>query len=225
MEGKLNIVPGEAPESDDEEAGGEPHITGLQGTAIMGEAPESSSSEAEDVDGCERGKVTQVSALNIEFQNVLKQSKQRIPHYSNFCSQILVFTTAVGSVGSVSSAASAFSLLSPLKESLPSVSKEDAKYGSLLHKKLRERNSSLRRSVEDFIHSSVGTAARDLNSIDQHLLKSQVTLQEAATSLRILQSNLSHIHSKLSSITSSTYLPSINVDALKMMTGISDHND
>lgn len=178
MESKLNIVPGEAPESDDEEIGGGARTTGLQGTAVMGEAPESSSSEADDADGDER----------------------------------------LDSVQSVSSAASVLSLLSPIKDPLKdsslSNSKDETKYNSLLHKKLRERNASLRRSVEDYIHQSVGTAARDLNSIDQHLLKSQVTLQEAATSLRILQSNLSHIHSKLSSITSSTYLPSINVNKL-----------
>ncbi|KAJ9583821.1 hypothetical protein L9F63_021824, partial [Diploptera punctata] len=55
------------------------------------------------------------------------------------------------------------------------------------------------------------SAARDLNLMNQQLVRSQVQLQEAATAMRILQSHLAQLQSKLAAVTSTPYLPNINI--------------
>ncbi|XP_049806636.1 biogenesis of lysosome-related organelles complex 1 subunit 3 isoform X1 [Schistocerca nitens] len=107
-----------------------------------------------------------------------------------------------GSVSSISSAASVSSetsLTTNVKKGYKG-KKSESKYSSLLHKKLRERNISLYKNISEFAYSTLTSAGRDLNLTNQQLLRSQVQLQEAATSLHILQSHLTQLHTKIAAV-------------------------
>ncbi|KAG8227034.1 hypothetical protein J437_LFUL013821 [Ladona fulva] len=96
--------------------------------------------------------------------------------------------------GSVSSCASVASASSSASQNVKQASgrrskgNEGPKYNSLLHKKLRERNISLHRNILELTSNTIHNATKELNGINQGLLRSQVTLQEAATSLHLLLS-------------------------------------
>lgn len=66
----------------------------------------------------------------------------------------------------------------------------------------------------EFAHSTVANCNRDLNLANQQLLRSQIQLQEAATSINLVQSQLVQLHSKLASTT--LFLPRINTSMLKV---------
>nr|CAD7256414.1 unnamed protein product [Timema shepardi] len=66
-----------------------------------------------------------------------------------------------------------------------------------------ERNMSLHKNLLEFVHLSVSGPVRDLNTANHQLLQSQVTLQEAATTLHTLHKSLTLLSSRLSDITSS----------------------
>ncbi|CAG2061472.1 unnamed protein product [Timema podura] len=87
--------------------------------------------------------------------------------------------------------------------------KFDSKHNTLLHRKLRERNISLHKNLLEFVHLSVSGPVRDLNTANHQLLQSQVTLQEAATTLHTLHKSLTLLSSRLSDITSSAFLSNI----------------
>ncbi|RZC41790.1 biogenesis of lysosome-related organelles complex 1 subunit 3 [Asbolus verrucosus] len=86
------------------------------------------------------------------------------------------------------------------------------KYDSLLHQKLRECNGKLHHDIECFCQNIVGEAGKSLTSIDQHLIKSQLTLQNAVTSLKSLSANSLAIKNKLQSLLSAQFIPNIKVD-------------
>ncbi|XP_059486002.1 biogenesis of lysosome-related organelles complex 1 subunit 3 [Neocloeon triangulifer] len=88
--------------------------------------------------------------------------------------------------------------------------KEEVKYKSLLHKKLRSTNVHLRRGVNDIVHYNINQAARDLNFADQQLLKSQGVLQDTSSQLRLLGANLTQLNEMLQIITS-PFLPNIQI--------------
>ncbi|XP_049783900.1 biogenesis of lysosome-related organelles complex 1 subunit 3 isoform X1 [Schistocerca cancellata] len=118
-----------------------------------------------------------------------------------------------GSVSSISSAASVSSetsLTTNVKKGYKG-KKSESKYSSLLHKKLRERNISLYKNISEFAYSTLTSAGRDLNLTNQQLLRSQVQLQEAATSLHILQSHLTQLHTKIAAVSTSAFIPQIYV--------------
>lgn len=87
----------------------------------------------------------------------------------------------------------------------------DEKFSSLLHKKLKERNRSLHNNLQIFTHNVINEAAKDLTSIDQQLLKSQVTLQAAITSLRALNQTAFVLKEKQDIAVSSKFFPNVRL--------------
>ncbi|XP_069689867.1 biogenesis of lysosome-related organelles complex 1 subunit 3 isoform X6 [Periplaneta americana] len=73
-----------------------------------------------------------------------------------------------------------------------------------------ERNISLHKNVYDFAHQTIVAAGRDLNTMNQQLLRSQIQLQEAATAVRVLQTHVMQLQTKLAAVTSTAFLPHIN---------------
>jgi len=114
--------------------------------------------------------------------------------------------------GSISSAASA--LAQPSNDSLKNESGPQAnRTESLLHKKLRECNNQLYTDVESFCQNIISQAGKNVSAIDQQLLKSQITLQTAVTSLRSLNISSALLKDKLQSILSSKFIPNININS------------
>ncbi|XP_057664056.1 biogenesis of lysosome-related organelles complex 1 subunit 3 [Diorhabda carinulata] len=89
------------------------------------------------------------------------------------------------------------------------VPKGEVKYDSLFHQKLREQNEKLKVSFENICQSPVNEAGKTLNLIDQNLIRSQITLQIAVTSLKTLSINSLTIKSKLHSLLSSNFLSNV----------------
>ncbi|KAJ8973027.1 hypothetical protein NQ317_012632 [Molorchus minor] len=85
-------------------------------------------------------------------------------------------------------------------------------YDSLFHQKLRECNMRLHSNLETFCQNTINEADRNLNMIDQQLLRSQLTLQNAATSLKSLSVNSLTIASKIHFLLSAKFLPNVIVN-------------
>ncbi|XP_060523628.1 uncharacterized protein LOC132700377 [Cylas formicarius] len=82
---------------------------------------------------------------------------------------------------------------------------------SLLHQKLRETNNQLYNNIENFTQNLVTDTHKSLGAIDQQLMKSQVVLQGAVSSLKTLSINSLAIKNKLHSVLSSNFLPNVQV--------------
>ncbi|XP_022252078.1 biogenesis of lysosome-related organelles complex 1 subunit 3-like [Limulus polyphemus] len=81
------------------------------------------------------------------------------------------------------------------------------KYNTLLHKKLRERNISMQKHVEQLIYLPYESAGREINSITQQLLKSQDLVQELASSMRKVTNDLFQLEDRLDAVLQDTCLP------------------
>lgn len=107
---------------------------------------------------------------------------------------------------------------------------EDIKYDSLFHQKLSmyfvvninycfcfiyilgEYNARLHNDLENLTQNTVNEAGKKLNTIDQQLLRSQLTLQSAVTSLKSLSVNSLTVKSKLHSLLSAKFLPNVKIN-------------
>ncbi|KAJ8922079.1 hypothetical protein NQ315_008720 [Exocentrus adspersus] len=107
--------------------------------------------------------------------------------------------------GSIASAVSALNQSNDSKVN-------DNKYDSLLHQKLKEYNTRLYNDLEGLAQNTINEAGKQLNSIDQQLLRSQLTLQSAVTSLKSLSINSLTMKSKLHSMLSAKFLPNVKVE-------------
>lgn len=76
---------------------------------------------------------------------------------------------------------------------------------------LEESNTSLYNNLEHFVQSTINEAGKSLDSIEQHLLKSQITLQGAVSSLKLLSVNSLTLKNKLHSLLSSKFLNNVTV--------------
>ncbi|KAG5891471.1 hypothetical protein JTB14_004414 [Gonioctena quinquepunctata] len=85
-------------------------------------------------------------------------------------------------------------------------------YNSLFHQKLRECNGQLHNDIQHICQNTLNDANRNLNMIEQQLLRSQLTMQNAVTSLKTLSINSLTIKSKLHSLLSSNFLSNISVN-------------
>lgn len=74
------------------------------------------------------------------------------------------------------------------------------KFDSLLHKKLCENNTTVYKNMNNFFTSHANDANLSLNHTDRQLMKSQLTLQAALNSLRLLHTNSVAIKNKLRNI-------------------------
>lgn len=77
---------------------------------------------------------------------------------------------------------------------------------------LGECNGKLHQDIECFCQSVVGEAGKNLTCIDQQLIKSQLTLQNAVTSLKSLSATSLAIKNKLHSLLSAQFIPNIKVN-------------
>lgn len=76
---------------------------------------------------------------------------------------------------------------------------------------LGEYNEQLNNSVDNICQSTVNEANKHLNVIEQQLLRSQMTMQNAVASLKTLSINSLSIKSKLHSLLSSNFLANVVV--------------
>ncbi|XP_017774343.1 PREDICTED: uncharacterized protein LOC108561045 isoform X1 [Nicrophorus vespilloides] len=103
----------------------------------------------------------------------------------------------------------------PTENQLPraaekSMNKPKKTYETLLIRKLKDDNKQLYRDLDGFTTETI-TKARDvLNTAEQELIKSQITLQGALTALRGLNHNSAAIKNKLRDILSSNFISNIN---------------
>ncbi|PSN37408.1 hypothetical protein C0J52_16317 [Blattella germanica] len=174
---------------------------------VLGEAPESDSEEEVNVSAVKGAQGKQLVPTNPKGTIVAGEAPESDEEHEDDAGSV----SSISSAASVSSLTSITSGLKRSKASAKAKKSEDVKYNSLLHKRLRDRNISLQKNIYDFAHQSVVTAARDLNTMNQQLLRSQVQLQEAATAMRVLQGHLAQLESKLAAVTCTPYIPHINI--------------
>lgn len=77
---------------------------------------------------------------------------------------------------------------------------------------LGETNAQFRTNLENFCQNTIGEATKSLSVLDQQLIKSQVTLQNAVTSLKVLNTNSALIKNKLHSMLSAHFLSSVRIN-------------
>ncbi|XP_052710823.1 biogenesis of lysosome-related organelles complex 1 subunit 3-like [Crassostrea angulata] len=85
------------------------------------------------------------------------------------------------------------------------------KYDSLLHKKLREKNASLRRHLVDSVHQMYLVSAKDLHNTSLQLHKSKALIGDLSHNMRNLTNDLFHLEDRVDIITSCMILPDINI--------------
>uniref|UniRef100_G3MRR8 Biogenesis of lysosome-related organelles complex 1 subunit 3 n=1 Tax=Amblyomma maculatum TaxID=34609 RepID=G3MRR8_AMBMU len=90
-------------------------------------------------------------------------------------------------------------------------SSEPGQHRTLLHRKLRERNTSLRRNYSEMVRQPYQNAVRELGGISQNLVRSQQLLQEVSASLRRLTNELFQIEDKIDTIQHCNAIPEITV--------------
>lgn len=115
-----------------------------------------------------------------------------------------VATTTVASDTSVSS-------VSENVTSSERRSSEPGQHRTLLHRKLRERNASLRRNCSEMARQPYQNAVRELGGISQNLVRSQQLLQEVSASLRKLTNELFQIEDKIDTILHCNAIPEITI--------------
>ena len=74
---------------------------------------------------------------------------------------------------------------------------------------LGESNLAWHNNLQSFVQSTIDEAGKKFNSIEQQLLKSQVTLQGAITSLKTLSVNSLTLKNKLYSLLSAKFLANV----------------
>nr|CAD7424363.1 unnamed protein product [Timema monikensis] len=202
MEKRSFIVIGEAPESESEEeevnivdAPRGTHTTNPQGIIVAGEAPESDE-EREGTATCNIECV--VDAVNVP-------SVSSAANVSSIPLQTPSTNVATKSPGTESG--------KPFRKNISSshlttlehpITCNPVQSDVLDHMAIHEgeRNMSLHKNLLEFVHLSVSGPVRDLNTANHQLLQSQITLQEAATTLHTLHKSLTLLSSRLSDITS-----------------------
>ncbi|XP_023236469.1 biogenesis of lysosome-related organelles complex 1 subunit 3-like [Centruroides sculpturatus] len=88
---------------------------------------------------------------------------------------------------------------------------ERLRYNTLLHRKLREKNQSLHKNLIEMACQPYQSAAKEIGSISQQLIKSQILVQEVSSTLRRLTNDLFQLEDKVQTIRSCTLLPDINI--------------
>ncbi|XP_022286609.1 uncharacterized protein LOC111099582 [Crassostrea virginica] len=85
------------------------------------------------------------------------------------------------------------------------------KFDSLLHKKLREKNVTLRRHLVDSIHQMYLTSAKDLHNTSLQLHKSKAMFADLSHNMKNLTNDLFYLEDKVDIITSCQILPEVNI--------------
>ncbi|CAN7979283.1 unnamed protein product [Ixodes persulcatus] len=88
---------------------------------------------------------------------------------------------------------------------------DPSQHQSLLHRKLRERNASLRRNLTDVARQPYQNAARELSGVTQGLIRSQELVQEVSSTLRRVTNTLFQLEDKLDTIRHCSIIPVITI--------------
>lgn len=75
-----------------------------------------------------------------------------------------------------------------------------------------ECNVKLQNDLDTFSQTTIDDATKNLNNIDQQLLRSQLTLQNAVSALRSLSINTLSFKDKLQNMLSAKFIPNVKVD-------------
>jgi hypothetical protein len=70
----------------------------------------------------------------------------------------------------------------------------------------------LHKNVNGIVHDTAVSVGRELNTMNQRLLRSQCQLQEAETAVRVLRTHLVQLQTKLAAVTSAAFLPYIHAN-------------
>ncbi|XP_034937169.1 uncharacterized protein Blos3 [Chelonus insularis] len=92
---------------------------------------------------------------------------------------------------------------------LPSSKRNVIKYNSLLHKKLYECNESLRTNVISVAEDTITNGVQELMGINKQLVKSELTVQEAACQLRNASARWNEASSSLFQLIDTNFLNTI----------------
>ncbi|XP_069130325.1 biogenesis of lysosome-related organelles complex 1 subunit 3-like isoform X2 [Argopecten irradians] len=175
------VVLGEASESDEDENEVRTTEPEQVATVVTGEASESEDDETEDVP--------------------TPQDQQQLP-------PLKVDTNGKGDNDDILAGDGLSSPVSPTQK-ITDVYRP--KYDTLLHRKLRERNTSLRRHMVDAVHQSYQTSTKDLHNTTQQLHKSQSVVMDISHNMRLLTNDLFYLEDKIDIITTCQILPDINI--------------
>ncbi|CAN7992343.1 unnamed protein product [Ixodes hexagonus] len=88
---------------------------------------------------------------------------------------------------------------------------DSSQHHTLLHRKLRERNASLRRNLSDMARQPYQNAARELSGVTQALIRSQQLVQEVSSTLRRVTNELFQLEDKVDTIRHCTIIPVISI--------------
>ncbi|XP_035204375.1 biogenesis of lysosome-related organelles complex 1 subunit 3-like isoform X2 [Stegodyphus dumicola] len=84
-----------------------------------------------------------------------------------------------------------------------------ALYNTLLHKKLREKNQTLRRNIVELVTQPYESASKEIHNISQQLIKSQLLVQELRNTIRRLTNDLFDMEDKMEALRTGSFLPDI----------------
>ncbi|XP_066281279.1 biogenesis of lysosome-related organelles complex 1 subunit 3-like [Branchiostoma lanceolatum] len=91
------------------------------------------------------------------------------------------------------------------------IEKIPPKYNTLLHKKLDERNRSLKKNIKEFLSASYHHGNRTIHTSTEHLIKSKAALQDVTHNLSVIQRDLGSLQEKVDIISTCNLLPQLTV--------------
>ncbi|GIX69845.1 hypothetical protein CDAR_17861 [Caerostris darwini] len=84
-----------------------------------------------------------------------------------------------------------------------------SQYNTLLHKKLKEKNLMLRKNVVELVTQPYESASKEIHTISQQLIKSQLLVQELRNTIRRLTNDLFDMEDKMEALRTGSFLPDI----------------
>jgi uncharacterized coiled-coil protein SlyX len=84
-------------------------------------------------------------------------------------------------------------------------------YDSLLHRKLRETNATIRGHLQDVFQKQFESAGRNIRGVNQQLASSQLLIQEISHTMRLLTNDLFQLEDKVDIVVTCPILPQVNV--------------
>lgn len=84
-------------------------------------------------------------------------------------------------------------------------------YDSLLHRKLRESNTSMRNNLNEFISKQFDCATKTLQSVGQQMANSQLLIQDVSHTMRLLTNDLFQLEDKVDIVVTCPILPHVTV--------------
>lgn len=80
-------------------------------------------------------------------------------------------------------------------------------HNTLLHKKLREKNLTLRKNIVEYVTQPYESASKEIHTISQQLIKSQILVQDLRNTIRRLTNDLFDMEDKMEALRTGSFLP------------------